>query len=266
MEMQQSELFIQQPPSCPRVRHLRIVQSAEKIHAFRDVASVSLSRKRPSGQDFDSGTTAARARTPRGGLKALAPEHLEGFLNLLHGEALLVGALSYDLGLRLSQLRFLRIRDVNLVARVIELSDGARRIPEPLFDDLKEHISEKMCGRECKQGGSKRDQLLFSHQAFEGVLSACVTFLAKLPAEISDQGAASELRISSLCAGRRADVGHRVRDNLLRIVGWFLTKRVAQRGGRVQSPLGLFEKGPKIVRRTPGGVVHSYYLWRAVCS
>jgi hypothetical protein len=52
----------------------------------------------------------------------------------------------------------------------------------------------------------------------------------------------------------------------LRVMGWFHTKRASKRGGQVASPLGLFDKGPKIVRRDRGGIVHSYYLWRAVYS
>lgn len=262
MEMQQREIFPVSPFKPRKAPHLKVVQLPEKTSVVKGRQSVSLR----SGLAALPSESERPVRSARLGLKALAPEHLEGFLNLLHGEALLVGALSYDLGLRLSQLRFLRIRDVNLVARVIELSDGPRRIPESLFDDLKEHVSEKMCGRECRQGESKRDQILFSHEAFEGVLNACASFLAKFPGNVADPKDASEVRISSIGRSRRAEAAPRVRDNLLRVVGWFITKRIARRGGQVESPLGLFDKGPKIVRRARGGGVQSYYLWRAVCS
>jgi hypothetical protein len=200
------------------------------------------------------------------GLKSIAPEHVERFLNQLHGEALIVGALSYDLGLRLSQLRFLRVRDVNLTARVIELSEGAKPISALLFEDLKEHISEKVYGGEVGHGVQRRDQPLFSHEAFEHVLEACASFFAGASCEVGNHHTASELTISALHATQGTELGQRVRDNFLRVMGWFHSKRAARRGGAVASPLGLFDKGPKIVRRDRGGVVHSYYLWRAVYS
>ena len=205
-------------------------------------------------------------RKRRAGLKAIAPEHVERFLNQLHGEALLVGALSYDLGLRLSQLRFLRVRDVNLSSRVIELADGAKQIPAALYEDLKEHVSEKLCGGEVCRGVQRRDQLLFSQEAFEHVLLTCASFFAGASREAANQDSASDMKISALHSNQGTEFGQRVRDNFLRVMGWFHSKRAARRGGGISSPLGLFDKGPKIVRRDRGGVVHSYYLWRAVYS
>jgi hypothetical protein len=203
-------------------------------------------------------------RAAGGWFRAIAPEDVERFLNQLHGEALLVGALSYDLGLRLSQLRFLRIRDVNLTARVIELSDGPKRISGALYDDLREHVSDKLCGTDARGGAQRRDQLLFSHEAFEAVLLQCASFFGgdrRIESANNDTVEASALDSSS-----STELGQRVRDNLLRVMGWFHTKKVSKRVGRIESPLGLFDKGPKIVRRDRGGAVHSYYLWRAVYS
>jgi hypothetical protein len=200
------------------------------------------------------------------GLKGIAPEHVERFLNQLHGEALLIGALSYDLGLRLSQLRFLRVRDVNLSARVIELSEGAKQIPDALYEDLKEHVSEKISGGQAGRGVHKRDQLLFSHEAFEHVLRTCISFFVGAAREVAQEDSASDLSISGVHAHHGAELGQRVRDNFLRVMGWFHSKRAARRGGGITSPLGLFDKGPRIVRRDRGGAVHSYYLWRAVYS
>jgi hypothetical protein len=200
------------------------------------------------------------------GLKAIAPEHVERFLNQLHGEALLVGALSYDLGLRLSQLRFLRVRDVNLTARVIELSEGVKPIPASLFEDLKEHVSAKVFGAEGVRGAHRRDQLLFSHEAFEVVLLTCAALFASASGEVANGDGASDLTLSAPHASQGTELGQRVRDNFLRVMGWFHSKRAARRGGAIASPLGLFDKGPKIVRRDRGGAVHSYYLWRAVYS
>jgi hypothetical protein len=266
MEMQQTELFAACPVKTVVVPHLRLVQRSETIRSIQDRLDVAERRESPAPV---SGVSLSNRKAPRGsqaGLKAIAPEHVERFLNQLHGEALLVGALSYDLGLRLSQLRFLRVRNVNLTARVIELSDGAKPIPAAVFDDLKDLIGEKMSGGEPSRGAHKRDQLLFSHQAFEHVLLTCASFFAGARHEVENEDSASDLTISALHAHQGTDLGQRVRDNFLRVMGWFHTKKAARRGGRVASPLGLFDKGPKIVRRDRGGAVHSYYLWRAVYS
>lgn len=119
---------------------------------------------------------------------------------------------------------------------------------------------------EVGHGVQRRDQPLFSHEAFEHVLEACASFFAGASCGVCNHHTASELTISALHATQGTELGQRVRDNFLRVVGWFHSKRAARRGGAVASPLGLFDKGPKIVRRDRGGVVHSYYLWRAVYS
>lgn len=263
MEMQQAQLFAARSPRTGIGCHLKLVQPTGSARYFKSASSVETRQEARSVE---------RRPSERGGLRGIAPEHVERFLNHLRGEALLVGALSYDLGLKLSQLRFLRIRDVNLTARVIELSDGAKPIPTALYDELRDHISEKLCSRRGAQGGQKRNQLLFGHEAFEDVLKACArTFAdARLEANSDDASAVTISRLRPSRGNSLADSGvevsQRVRDNFLRVMGWFLTKRVSKRGGRIQSPLGLFDKGPKIVRRDRGGVVQSYYLWRAVYS
>ena len=266
MEMQQTELFAARPVKAIVVPHLRLVQRSENLDVFQGQAAMAKRHESPAPGTAVSISPRKAPRTSQGGLRAIAPEHVERFLNQLHGEALLVGALSYDLGLRLSQLRFLRVRDVNLTARVLELSDGAKQIPSAVFDDLKDLISEKMSGAESGRGAHKRDQLLFSHQAFEHVLLSCASFFAGGRREVENDDSASDLTISALHSNQATELGQRVRDNFLRVMGWFHTKRAARRGGRVESPLGLFDKGPKIVRRDRGGAVHSYYLWRAVYS
>jgi hypothetical protein len=239
MEMQQIELLSQRPFPSPIARK-RSSQRCEII----DFNGALLRRRGAPIPKIEKAQ-------PEQGLRSIAPEDIERFLNQLRGEALLIGALSYDLGLRFSQLRFLRVRDVNLTAKAIELSDGRKIIPDALVEDLKEHIHEKLCGSGAGGSSNKRDQLLFSASAFENVLVACSSFFAhRVEAEASE----SQVR----------EVGVRVKDNFLRVMGWFHTKRAARRGGRVRSPLGLFEKGPRIVRRDRGGVVHSYYVWRAV--
>jgi hypothetical protein len=154
---------------------------------------------------------------------------------------------------------------VNLVNRTIALSEGARPVPQALFEDLREHVADKLCGGDLSaRGGNKRDQLLFSSAAFEGVLASCAAFFAAQASENGDADEVSEVRSSALSSNPTTEVGQKVRDNFLRVMGWFHSKRAAQRGGKIESPLGLFDKGPKIVRRERGGVINSYYLWRAV--
>ena len=127
-------------------------------------------------------------------------------------------------------------------------------------------MSEKMCGGEVARGIQKRDRLLFSHEAFEHVLLTCASFFGGASREAANRDSASDLSISALHSSQGTELGQRVRDNFLRVMGWFHSKRAARRGGGIASPLGLFDKGPKIVRRDRGGAVHSYYLWRAVYS
>jgi len=269
MEMQQTELFATRsgtPSLKPSaVPYLRLVQPGEVIESS-PVGEPTVTRHQRAATPTTPSIGSKEARKRGAGLKAIAPEHVERFLNQLHGEALLVGALSYDLGLRLSQLRFLRVRDVNLSARVIELSDGAKHIPAALYEDLKELVSERVCGSEVGRGIQKRDQLLFSHEAFEHVLMTCASFFAGASREVANQDSGSDLTISALHSNQGTELGQRVHDNFLRVMGWFHSKRAARRGGGIASPLGLFDKGPKIVRRDRGGAVHSYYLWRAVYS
>jgi hypothetical protein len=98
------------------------------------------------------------------------------------------------------------------------------------------------------------------------VLLTCSSFFAGASADVANQDSASDLTISALHSHQGTELGQRVRDNFLRVMGWFHSKRAARRGAGAASPLGLFDKGPKIVRRDRGGAVHSYYLWRAVYS
>lgn len=270
MELQHTDTFIPRRTT-NRPSYLRLVQPGET----KELLSVASAKKRtgrvqkaPATEkqpDASSVVICRRRESASHGLRGIAPEHVERFLNGLRGESLLVGALSYDLGLRLSQLRFLRVRDVNLVNRTVSLSDGVRPIPQALFEDLREHIAEKLCGGDViARVGNKRDQLLFSQGAFEGVLASCAAFFAAQGSENIHDDATTEVGSSALTAHPSTEIGQKVRDNFLRVMGWFHSKRAAQRGGKIESPLGLFDKGPKIVRRERGGAINSYYLWRAV--
>lgn len=248
MEMQKAELFIHRKITTP-------VMSARTAQIIDFSTVLERARAKKGAQRMAVASATAVVAPGTRGLSSIAPEDVERFLNHLRGEALLIGALSYDLGLKLSQLRFLRVRDVNLSARAIELSDGRRAIPHAIFEDLREHIHEKLCGADASLVSNKRDQLLFSHESFEQVLLNCASFF-RAP-ENQDVPMSDGVSV-------QPNLGGRVRDNFLRVMGWFHTRRAARRGGQVSSPLGLFEKGPRIVRRDRCGAVSSYYLWRAV--
>ena len=145
MELQHTETFIPRR-TANRPTHLRLVQPGETKQFLSAASPKRRSSKIPSKvsavekESDASAVVICRRQEPAShGLRGIAPEHVERFLNGLRGEALLVGALSYDLGLRLSQLRFLRVRDVNLVNRTVSLSEEVRPIPQALFEDLREN-------------------------------------------------------------------------------------------------------------------------------
>jgi hypothetical protein len=51
-------------------------------------------------------------------------------------------------------------------------------------------------------------------------------------------------------------------NRVFRLLGRFHAKRALKRGAKLASPLDLFDKGPRIVRRGRRGVIDAYYVWR----
>lgn len=185
---------------------------------------------------------------PRGELREALTEQIETLFGRLRGQALLVATLSYSLGVRISQLKTVKVRDVHIAERFISVGGRERMIPSALVEDLKEHLHERLCGCEATGGLSRREQGLFSLDAFEALRDE---------SERLDQMFRDKF---SAVSGRRARVCF---DSRLRIVGWFHKRRAAARGVRCASAIELFDKGPRIVRRGFRGAIDAYYVWRA---
>lgn len=203
--------------------------------------------------ESDCGETQATAKvyrleSPSTLVREAITAHLEVLLGRLRGEALLIAALSYGLGVRMSHLRDVRMRDVSLPDNTVVVLGRERVIPEGIVEDLRDHVQERVCGREASSNLSLRDQRLFSDEAFD---------VFAQESRSVDTMFAEKLRVS---------VGQRARaclDSRLRILGWFHRKRAARKGIKFSSALDLLDKGPRIVRRRGAGAVDAYYLWRA---
>lgn len=194
--------------------------------------------------------SSATLEAPQNDLRAALAEHLEVLLGRLRGQALLVATLSYGLGVRISQLQTVKVRDVSISDKTVYVGGRERTVPEVILEDLKELMHDRICGFEASSASSRREAALFSAEAFEAL-------------------AAESRRVDSLFSGRmEIENENRKRaracfDSRLRILGWFHRKRAARKGIRLGSAIELFDKGPRIVRRGSCGVVDAYYLWRA---
>jgi hypothetical protein len=175
-------------------------------------------------------------------------KQLEALLGVLRGEALLIATLSYGLGVRLSHLKTVRVRDVYIGSKRIVIGGRERVVPECILEDLRECLQDRLCGYDASIQGQRREQLLFSEEAFSDLKNGC---------SIVDAGLATSPE-SSLAA----KISLRP-DSRLSIVGSLHRKWAARQGVRLESPLELLDKGPRIVRRRSGGYIDSYYLWRA---
>ncbi len=172
---------------------------------------------------------------------------LEYALSQLRGESLVVAMLAYGLGVRLSELRDLRVRDISLRDRRVLLGGRFKALPKMAIEDLREHLQERICGREATglggehsiEGIWRREDPVFSTEAIEVVSDT-----------ISNLGAAF-------------NVGPHSSDVSLKALGRFHKRRAAVLGLRCESALELLDKGPRIVRRGFGGSVDAYYVWRA---
>jgi hypothetical protein len=177
--------------------------------------------------------------------RELLVEYLEALFSQLRGEALLIATLAYGLQSHVSQLRMIRIRDVDTIDTCIVLAGHEQSVPAAIFEDLKEHLHEKICGSEATTSICRRDDLLFSDEAFEQL------------ARVTE-------RVDSLYRTRLRSALIETRfDSRLRILGWLHCRSAVRKGRRCTSPLELFDKGPRIVRRGRAGSIDAYYVWRA---
>jgi len=190
----------------------------------------------------------APLKAPSGVLKQALVEHLELLLGRLRGEALIVAMLSYGLGVRVSQIREARVRDVSLSDRTIVLGGKERVIPATLFDDIQDHVHDRVRESDRRCPLAKRDQRLFTERSFESLLEES----RHIDRLFSEKWKLSEGSRARACF-----------DSRLRILGWFHKKCAGLRGQAPLSALELMDKGPRIVRRSSAGIVDAYYVWRA---
>jgi integrase len=190
------------------------------------------------------------------------PEALEDLLRRLRGGSLLLAVLSYDLGLRVSQLVKVRIRDVNTSRGTIIAGGRERSIPALIVDDLRDYIHERLCGSDASYSAGKCDQPLFSADIVECTREACVRWLGLCGQSDTGRwahGFSSELIASETMPEIAADA-------LLRVSGRCHKRSALRHGLKVSSPLDLFDKGPRIVRRKSAGCVDAYYVWRTTAA
>jgi hypothetical protein len=174
-------------------------------------------------------------------------EYIERLFKGLDSESLLIAALSYGLGARLSEIARIRIRDVTLSERLIIIGQREYQIPQAIYDDLKEHIHGTICGSSALLSTSYAETTTFSQAGFLKLTAA----LERSELEKSEHFE----RFSNRSCWRHCDIR-------LRIIGWFHRRSLSANGYPNPTPIDLFDKGPRIVRRERGGVLNSYYLWR----
>jgi hypothetical protein len=201
-------------------------------------------------------------------LRRLSPEVMEGVLSHLQGGALLAVALAYGLGVRLESLRHVRLRDVYLSSKSIDIQGERYVIPDVLVCDLRDFLHEQVCGSGGASSIHRREQPLFSEEVFAAVWRHTASCIERgvfnwLHPECATlfAGVVSE-RFVSIC------ISFLSREHSKRVV-MPVAANPRRRGAgviRSSSPLELFEKGPLIVRRARSGTKRAYYLWRFVTA
>jgi integrase len=184
--------------------------------------------------------------------EALA-EYLEQLLRQLRGEALLIATLAYGLGVRLSALRSVRLRDVSVFDSCIVISGRDYVIPNAIREDLKEHLHDKVCGYEAGTSINRRDDKIFADDAFATLISA----FDRVRNLCTDQNVCPKKSNFLAAITVRACA-----DSMLRIASWLHRRLATRKGALFSSPLELFDRGPRIVRRGRSGALNAYYVWR----
>lgn len=173
-------------------------------------------------------------------------EELEPLFSRLRGVDLILATLAYGLKVRVSELKAVRVRDINFAARCILIAGTPYALPTVLLDDLRDYIHERLCGSEASVTVSRREQRLFSEDDFALFFERVSVYQRELSAGEERGGILTER-----CINR-----------VFRLLGRFHAKRALKRGAKLASPLDLFDKGPRIVRRGRRGVIDAYYVWR----
>ncbi len=173
-------------------------------------------------------------------------EELEPLFSKLRGVDLILATLAYGLKVRVSELKAVRVRDINFAARCVLIAGTPYALPTVLLDDLRDYIHERLCGSEASVTVSRREQRLFSDDDFASFFERVSVYQSEISAGEERGGILTER-----CINR-----------VFRLLGRFHAKRALKRGAKLASPLDLFDKGPRIVRRGRRGVIDAYYVWR----
>lgn len=260
-------------------------QSTILNHAFAEVRAggaqpaqgAEHSRRRHQGDTYGRGLQPGafdRQRVQH--LVAPPLEQLERLLSRLRSGALVLALLAYGLRLPISALRNVRVRDVDPVAGTIVVGLREYVVPSAVADDLRELHQERLSELKCSYAQSafeRRAQPFFTPESVEVLYHEVAAWWDTVQGASPEERVEASARVTSWSSCRILDRG-------LSLLGW-RHLRAAQdsarsckarsgagttRTGTTQtgaSPLDLFDKGPRFVRRTYAGVVHAYYLWRA---
>jgi hypothetical protein len=198
----------------------------------------------PKGSVGEAVSATSRARVGEVRRRLPSVEQMEPLFGRLRGADLILATLAYGLGVRVSDLHTVRVRDVNLSAKCIVIAGTLYSLPAALTDDIRDFIHERLCGSEASVTVSRREQRIFSEQDFESFFAQVARY--------------------QLEAGQAGVLTERCLNRIFRLLGRFHARKASKRGAKVASPLDLFDKGPRIVRRGRWGVIDAYYLWRTV--
>lgn len=192
-------------------------------------------------------TAARKARVGEVLRRLPSTEDMEPLFSKLRGVDLILATLAYGLKVRVSDLRAVRVRDVNLANRCIVIGGVLFALPAVVIDDIRDFIHEKLCGSEASVTVSRREQRLFSEEDFQSFF---------------EQASEIQHNVASVGEGDSAVLTERCLNRIFRVLGRFHAKKAIKRGAKIASPLELFDKGPRIVRRGRWGVIDAYYIWR----
>ena len=187
-------------------------------------------------------------------------EEMEPFFSRLRGVDLVMATLAYGLGVRVSDLKGIRVRDVNLLTRQIVLDGVVRPLPAMIVDDIRDYLNERLCGSEATVTVARREQRLFSEEDLQGFFRQVSEHQRSLTMQ-RIQGASGA---TASAEAAQSVLTERCLNRIFRLLGRFHARGALRKGAKLRSPLDLFDNGPRIVRRGRRGVVDAYYLWRAV--
>ncbi len=170
--------------------------------------------------------------------------------------------LAYDLQLPISLLTHVRIRDVNLIARTIVVRNRLLPLPNAALDELREQIQERL-GTPLHRAAplfTSSDLTTLHREIAHWWRSARQTPPHHSPPQGDLRAADGSLVIHH--ATQQPHAHCRIFDRGLALLARLHLRSTRCGSRKPRSPLELFDRGPRIVRRTCTGAINAYYLWR----